>query len=184
MSVRTSVLPAGLTLTGSIEGKSDLVVAGTVEGPVELDGDLVIEAGGAVHGEVRVNALTVRGVLNGEAFAKTSIRVEPGAMVVGDASAPRVTIVEGAKIRGRVRMTGEPIVPQARRRRREPPPVRETSEPAPEPPAPRSPEPDPVKPRRRKRRRGARKPPPPTIPTVLRQKARRKDRAEPGSPTP
>jgi cytoskeletal protein CcmA (bactofilin family) len=177
------VLPAGLTLTGSIEGKSDLVVAGTVEGPVELEGDLVIEVGGAIHGDVRVHALTVRGVLTGDAFATTSIRVEPSAILVGDAAAPRVNVVEGAKIRGRVRMTGEPIVTPARRRRREPPPETEAIETAPELAAPPA-EPDPSRSRRRKRRRGARKPPAPMIPTVQRQKARRKDRAEPGFPTP
>lgn len=187
MSGRTSVLPAGLTLRGSIEGKGDLVVAGTVVGPIELDGDLLIELDGAVRGDVRVHGLTVRGLLTGDATAKSSIRVESSATVVGDALAPRVNIVEGAKIRGRVRMTGEPIVLRARRRGQEEPRSEETrpqparSEPARSEPVPsESPRPAP---RRRRRRRGGRKrPPPPTIPVVPRQKARRKDRVEPGGP--
>ncbi|MEZ4340934.1 MAG: polymer-forming cytoskeletal protein, partial [Sandaracinaceae bacterium] len=145
--------------------------------------------------------VVVRGVLHGNASAKAAVRVEPSATVVGDVSAPRVNIVEGARVRGRVTMTGEPLVPQAVRRRRrgegssagqvaaEPAPAPAAPTPA---PAPAAPTPAPAPPAeareelapkvRRRRRRGARKPPPPTIPTVQRQKARRKDRA-PAEPT-
>ena len=117
---RTSVLPAGVTLEGAIEGAGDLVIAGTVEGPIELDGGLVIEEGGRVHGDVSVTTLIVRGVLSGDASAQETIRLEGSAMVVGDAVAPRVHIVDGARVRGRVRMNGEPMVPKAVRRPRRP----------------------------------------------------------------
>jgi len=117
---RTSVLPAGVTLVGAIEGAGDLVIAGTVEGPIELDGGLVIEEGGRVHGDVSVTTLIVRGVLSGDASAQETIRLEGSAMVVGDAVAPRVHIVDGARVRGRVRMNGEPMVPKAVRRPRRP----------------------------------------------------------------
>lgn len=247
MSVKTSVIPEGLTLVGSIEGKGDLVIAGTVEGPIELSGELVIEPGGVVRGDVRAEGLVVRGLLAGDASAKSGVRVEPTATVIGDVSAPRVNIVDGAKVRGRVSMTGEPIVPKSvRRRRRQPPPeeapviaddhapttpgmpapvpatprkrqrTRPSREAKPPPPAPepqRAPEAirerseprtaapvpeqsasvpeqsapqnepsaeEPGSRRRRKRRRGrgrGRRPPPPNIPTVPRQKARRKDRS-------
>lgn len=113
---RTSVLPAGVTLVGAIEGAGDLVVAGTVEGPIELEGGLVIEEGGRVDGDVSVTTLIVRGVLTGDAAARETIRLEGSAMVVGDAVAPRVHIVDGARVRGRVRMNGEPMVPKAVRR--------------------------------------------------------------------
>lgn len=113
---RTSVLPAGVTLVGAIEGAGDLVVAGTVEGPIELEGGLVIEEGGRVDGDVSVTTLIVRGVLTGDAAARETIRLEGSARVVGDAVAPRVHIVDGARVRGRVRMNGEPMVPKAVRR--------------------------------------------------------------------
>ena len=116
--MRASMLPAGLTLSGEIEGKGDLVVAGAVEGPIELEGMLTIDEGGEVRGEVSATSIVVRGVLVGNASAAESIRVEPSATMVGDARAPRVNIVEGARVRGRVQMTGEPPPEPGRRRRR------------------------------------------------------------------
>lgn len=116
--MKTSMIPAGVLLVGEIEGRGELIVAGTVEGPIELEGALTIEEGGEVRGDVSVSALLVRGVLAGTASATESIRVEPTAIVVGDARAPRVNIVEGARFRGRVQMSGEGAPALAPRRRR------------------------------------------------------------------
>lgn len=104
---RTSLLPEGLSLDGSIEGRGDLVIAGTVEGPVDLEGELTIEATGRVEGPVHVTALVVRGTLVGACQAKESIQVDASATVVGDAKAPRVRIADGARYRGRVQITGD-----------------------------------------------------------------------------
>lgn len=116
--MKTSVLPAGLSLAGEIEGKGDLIVAGAMEGPIEIEGTLTIDEGGEVRGDVTATAVVVRGLLVGHASARESIRVEPTAVLVGDARAPRVNIVEGARVRGRIQMTGEPPLEPVRRRRR------------------------------------------------------------------
>lgn len=212
---RTSVLPAGLHLEGTIDGKGDLLIAGTVTGPVTVEGSLVIEDGGRVEGDVRAESLVVRGVLAGSAEARETIRVEPSAVVVGDATAPRVSIQEGAKVRGKVRMSGEPLVPKSVRRRRSRSERERDDRPREDRPrsarrgepkegGPGRPQPEAIdagsaadtvvgrtapevteekrpRPRRKKRRRG-RRPPPPTIPSVPRQKVRRKDRQDAPNP--
>jgi cytoskeletal protein CcmA (bactofilin family) len=109
---RGSSLPEGLSLRGEIRGHGDLIVAGSVKGPISIDGHLSIEPSGAVEGEVKARSLVVRGVLIGSAIAEESIRVDAGARMVGDARAERVSVVQGALLRGRVTMTG----PQASRR--------------------------------------------------------------------
>ena len=176
---RTSVLPEGLTLVGDIEGPGDLVVAGRIEGAVEVDGSLTLEPGAAIVGDIKAFSIVVRGRLEGDARAGQSIRIESSAVVIGEAQAPKVNVVEGAKIRGRVRMDAPP--------RPEPRPAPEAS--APErsgPPREGAPEPDPgtaAEPRRRRRRRAKKKPPPPNIPSVGRRRARRKDRDAPSPQT-
>jgi cytoskeletal protein CcmA (bactofilin family) len=115
---KTSVIPAGITVVGDIEGRGDLIVAGVVEGPIELEGELSIEEGGVVRGKVSAVSILVRGVLEGNATAKEHIRIAATAHVVGDTRALRVHIVEGARVRGRVQMTGQLPVPNTARRRR------------------------------------------------------------------
>ncbi len=103
---RGSVLPEGMAFTGEIRGQGDLIVAGSIEGPIAIDGHLTIEASGSVRGEVKARAMVLRGTLVGPAIADEIIRLEPGARMVGDARAERVSVVEGAMLRGRITMTG------------------------------------------------------------------------------
>lgn len=103
---RGSVLPEGMRFAGEIRGQGDLIVAGSIEGPIAIDGHLTIEASGSVRGEVKARAMVLRGTLAGPAIADEIIRLEPGARMIGDARAERVSVVEGALLRGRITMTG------------------------------------------------------------------------------
>jgi cytoskeletal protein CcmA (bactofilin family) len=116
---RPSFLPAGVRFIGDVEGQGDLVVAGAIDGDVRLEGSLVIEASGAVEGLVEARAIVIAGILVGDASAAESIRIEGQAQVLGDARAPRVHVVEGARLRGRVELTGEhvPRIGRSGRRR-------------------------------------------------------------------
>ena len=107
---KTSVIPSGVTLVGDIEGDADLVVYGRVEGPIHVGGTLVIEGSGVVRGHVRASAVIVRGVLKGNAFGDELVRVDEGARLVGELTAPRVQVVPGAHFRGQIHVAtvGEP----------------------------------------------------------------------------
>ena len=106
---RGSVLPEGMALAGEIRGQGDLVVAGTIEGPVAIDGHLTVEATGVVRGEVKARAIVLRGTLTGPAVAEETIRLEPGARMVGDARAERVSVVEGV-LEGELELDGSVAV--------------------------------------------------------------------------
>ncbi|HJL37009.1 MAG TPA: polymer-forming cytoskeletal protein [Polyangiaceae bacterium LLY-WYZ-15_(1-7)] len=107
---KASVIPSGVTLVGDIEGDTDLVVFGRVEGPIHVGGALVVEESGVVRGHVRARTVTVRGVLKGDAYGDEAVRVDGGAKLVGDLTAPRVQVVPGARFRGEVHVgsVGEP----------------------------------------------------------------------------
>jgi cytoskeletal protein CcmA (bactofilin family) len=104
--MRTSVLPAGVTLEGELRGSGDLVVRGTMVGSVDLDGMLTIDAGAVLRGEVRARAMVVRGEVEGPVTVLELLRLEAGAKVLGDVQADRVSAASGSVLRGRVRMTG------------------------------------------------------------------------------
>lgn len=107
---KTSVIPEGVTLVGDVEGDADLVVLGRVEGPIHVGGALVIEGSGVVRGHVRARSVVVRGVLKGNAFGDELVRVDEGARLVGELTAPRVHVVPGAQFRGQIHVgqVGEP----------------------------------------------------------------------------
>ncbi|MGF1468795.1 MAG: polymer-forming cytoskeletal protein [Sandaracinaceae bacterium] len=201
---KESLLPEGIALAGSIEGTGDLVVAGAIDGPIDLEGWLTIEASGRVTGDVQVTGLIVRGILIGQSLVRDTLRIEASAKVVGDARAGRVQIEDGARVRGRVQMTDEdgraPGSRKRRRRGRDPEEraprehdredraaTRRARRPAEEralrEPAPEAPGDEPAAGRRARRersrpaskRRSRQGPPEPTIPTVGRQRVQRRD---------
>lgn len=103
---RGSLIPAGITIAGEIRGQGDLTIAGALEGPIQIDGHLVIDAGATVRGDVKARSIVIRGTLLGPAIADETIKLEVGAKMVGDARADRVSVVDGALLRGRITMTG------------------------------------------------------------------------------
>ncbi|MEM7607386.1 MAG: polymer-forming cytoskeletal protein [Myxococcota bacterium] len=110
MRPRTSVVPAGVRIEGSVDGEGDLVVFGHITGPLRLVGLLVVEEGATIRGHVHARAITVRGTLKGNAFGDEVVRVEAGARLVGDVFAPRIKVVRGAQLAGKMHM-GDPDAP-------------------------------------------------------------------------
>lgn len=104
--MRASILPAGVELEGEVRGTGDLVVRGQVLGSVDVDGVVTVDASGSVRGEIRARAMIVRGLVEGPVTVLELLRLEPGARVLGDVQADRVSAATGAVLRGRVRMTG------------------------------------------------------------------------------
>lgn len=87
---------------GHLRGNGDITFAGRIEGDIAIDGELVIEASGLVGASVNATTVIARGAVRGDITATESITLENGARVVGNVRAPRITIEEGALVRGYV----------------------------------------------------------------------------------
>jgi cytoskeletal protein CcmA (bactofilin family) len=101
-SGEASVLGRGARVRGRISGEGDLRVEGEVEGDVTVSGDLVIEHGGSVVGDVGAASLVILGALKGDVDARGPVAVRAGASVEGDLSGSEVSLEEGAAFRGRI----------------------------------------------------------------------------------
>ncbi len=100
----TTVIGAETRISGEVRGDEDLVVRGRIDGRVQLTETLTVEAGGVVQADIEVKNLVVSGVVVGNVVASASVKLLAKARVIGDVTAPRFTMEEGAAYKGRVEM--------------------------------------------------------------------------------
>jgi cytoskeletal protein CcmA (bactofilin family) len=92
-------------LNGDIEAHEDLVVEGRVQGKITIpSGTLTIAKGGQVEAEIRVRALVLHGRLKGTVRAAEKTVIAETAEMTGDVITPRITIANGARFSGGIRM--------------------------------------------------------------------------------
>jgi cytoskeletal protein CcmA (bactofilin family) len=97
-----SILGRGARVRGRIGGDGDLRIEGQVEGDVVVSGELSIEEGAAVTGDVGAASVLVSGALRGDVDARGTVAVRASAEVEGNLSGAEVSIEEGASFHGRI----------------------------------------------------------------------------------
>jgi cytoskeletal protein CcmA (bactofilin family) len=100
MASSTTVIGENSVVVGRIAGEGDLVIDGRVEGEIDVTGDITVGNTGMVGASLGARNLTISGAVRGDLVARESIRLEDGARVVGDVKAPRISIAQGALVRG------------------------------------------------------------------------------------
>jgi len=98
---KESLLAAGLTIEGKIEGSGHVRIAGNFKGDVHVQGNLTIEAGARVTGGVRANTVIVGGELEGNIDAASRVELLQTGILNGDLKAGSLTVAAGSRMRGR-----------------------------------------------------------------------------------
>jgi len=104
MADTSTIVGQTMLIKGNLEGDEDLTVQGRIEGSLTLTKTLIIEPNGVVKADVSVANAVVSGVMVGNLTASDSLEITESGRMVGDIRAPRVIIVEGASVRGKVDM--------------------------------------------------------------------------------
>ena len=94
------VLSSGVSITGSVKFRNDLLIDGQVEGTIESPGRLTIGNHGRVRGEIRVKTAMVEGTVDGNIFATERCELHAGCTLRGDIEAPRLLVDENAAFLG------------------------------------------------------------------------------------
>jgi cytoskeletal protein CcmA (bactofilin family) len=100
----STIIGESILINGNLNGDEDLTVRGRVEGTVTLTKTLVVEPTGVVKAEVQVKNCVIAGAVAGNVTASESVEITKEGRMIGDISAPRVIIVDGASFRGRIDM--------------------------------------------------------------------------------
>ncbi len=98
---KESLLAAGLTIEGKIEGTGHVRIAGNFKGDVHVQGNLTIEAGAKVTGGVRANTVVIGGELEGNIDVASRVELLQTGVLNGDLKAGSLTVAAGSRMRGR-----------------------------------------------------------------------------------
>ena len=97
-----SVLAAGLMIEGKIEGNGNIRVAGRFKGHVNVKGELTIEPGATIDGEVNAETVLVGGEVRGQIISSSRVEFKESGTLIGDLKAGSLTVAAGSKMRGKV----------------------------------------------------------------------------------
>jgi cytoskeletal protein CcmA (bactofilin family) len=98
-----------ITIKGDISGDEDLNIQGTVDGSVHLkEHNVTIDPEGRVKADIHGRTITVQGQVEGDLFGGEQVILRPSCRVIGNITAPRVALEDGANFRGTIDMEAKP----------------------------------------------------------------------------
>jgi cytoskeletal protein CcmA (bactofilin family) len=96
-------LGPSMHVKGEIAGNEDLVIEGSVEGLVQLDGrKLIVGASAKVTADIIARDVVVHGTVKGKLQAKNRIEIKKDSSVNGDLTTARIVIEDGAYFKGSI----------------------------------------------------------------------------------
>jgi cytoskeletal protein CcmA (bactofilin family) len=100
--MKESVIASDLTIEGKIVGSGHVRIAGRFKGDVQVDGNLTIDSGATVDGQVRAQTVVVGGELKGNIENAKRVELLEGGVISGDVKAGSLTVAAGSRMRGQV----------------------------------------------------------------------------------
>ncbi len=102
IDMKESLIASGLTIEGKIIGNGHVRVAGKFKGDIQVEGNLHIDSGARVEGQVKAGEVIVSGELQGNIESAKRVELQQGGTINGDVKAGSLTVATGARMRGSV----------------------------------------------------------------------------------
>lgn len=106
-SPSVNMISEGTTLEGTLKTKSDVRVAGTVDGEVNAKGKVIISSTGNIKGNIEAVDADIAGHVDGKIKVTNKLVLRDSAEVEGDIYTETLLVEEGAQINGEFHMTQE-----------------------------------------------------------------------------
>jgi cytoskeletal protein CcmA (bactofilin family) len=106
----SAVIGRLIHIEGNVRGEQDLRVEGHVQGSIQLRNNaLTIGTDGKVTADVYAKVIMVDGLIEGDLFASELVSIRKSGRVLGNITASRVTVEDGARFRGFIEMDPEAV---------------------------------------------------------------------------
>jgi cytoskeletal protein CcmA (bactofilin family) len=107
LSADLAQIGKSVVIKGELSGSEDLYVAGQVGGTISLKGNsLRFGPNGQIKASVEAKTVVVQGKLEGNVQASDRVELRKSAVLHGDISTQRISIEEGAYLKGKIDIQG------------------------------------------------------------------------------
>ncbi len=97
---KESLIAADVTIEGKIEGAGHVRIAGRFKGDVNVEGNVTIEQGAHVNGQVNAATVIVSGEVEGNIHATSRVELLETGVINGDVKAGVLTVAAGSRMKG------------------------------------------------------------------------------------
>jgi len=97
---KESIIAADLAIEGKIEGSGHVRIAGRFKGDVHVDGNLTVEHGAHLTGQVYAKTVIIAGELHGNINGAARVELLESGVLAGDVKAGTLTVAAGSRMRG------------------------------------------------------------------------------------
>jgi cytoskeletal protein CcmA (bactofilin family) len=104
-----NMISEGTRIKGELASKTDVRIAGTVDGEIHAEGKCIITNSGTVKGNISADEADISGSVNGEIKVSTRLILRKSAKVTGNIHAKSFLVEEGAFFEGTCRMSEKPL---------------------------------------------------------------------------
>ena len=99
-----TLIARGTRIEGTLGGDVDVDIEGEVHGEVRVEAVVLIGPNGVIEAPVHGRVVRIAGKVRGAVRARDRVEILASGSLEGDVAAPRVTIAEGAFVKGKVEM--------------------------------------------------------------------------------
>src|SRR5215472_8043164 len=100
--MKESVIVSDLMIEGKIVGSGHVRIAGRFKGDVQVDGNVTLDTGAHLEGQVKASVVVVGGELVGNIENARRVELLEGGVISGDVKAGSLTVAAGSRMRGQV----------------------------------------------------------------------------------
>lgn len=101
MEEAKTLIAADVEITGAMKCAGGVKMAGKLNGDLVCGGDVLVEKGAAVKGNIAAASIVVLGLVKGNIVAKDRLELKGAARVAGDIRARRLVVEEGVSLVGK-----------------------------------------------------------------------------------
>ena len=103
-----TIIGEDISIKGSIHGKGNLVIQGSIKGTIDLDNNhLTVGPNGNVEAEINAEHVTIAGHLAGNINAQGKVEIAKTAVFNGEIKAKRISVEDGAFLKAVIELERE-----------------------------------------------------------------------------